>query len=64
MNYYNSVMQKNSVHYNGIGYCVKTSSIGKTIKLYDSLNLKPTDDFIKQIRAIYPIYKIITQEIQ
>ena len=41
------------VHHNGNNHFVTSSSIGKKVRVFDSLNTNPTEELYKQIIAIY-----------
>ena len=41
------------IHHNNSGHFVTSTSIGGKIILYDSLNLKPTNELLKQIAKLY-----------
>jgi hypothetical protein len=41
------------VHHNGAGHWLTSSSMGGTVRLYDSLNLTPTRNLLEQMAAIY-----------
>ena len=41
------------VHHNGNNHFINSSSIGKKVRVFDSINTKPTEELYKQIIAIY-----------
>ena len=41
------------IHHNGNGHFVTSTSIGGTVRLFDSLNMAPSTELLKQITAIY-----------
>ena len=40
------------VHHNRRGHFCTSSSIGQSVRVYDSLNIKPTEDLIHQINSL------------
>ena len=49
------------IHSNGRGHFVTTTSIGGNVKIFDSLNLSPSLELIKQICTFYsPDHDIIS----
>ena len=49
------------IHYNGKGHFVTSSSLTNRVKIYDSLNTKPTTELFEQITAIYSCYSAIPE---
>ena len=41
------------VHHDGKGHFVTSTSVGGNVKLFDSLNLLPSEDLMKQITVLY-----------
>ena len=41
------------IHHDGGDHFVRTTSVGCNVKIFDSLNLSPSSDLMKQIRVIY-----------
>ena len=46
-------MESLDIHNSGASHFVTSSSTGNIARIYDSLNLQPTENLIKQIRQIY-----------
>ena len=53
------------IHHTGRNHFVTSTSIGGPVRIFDSLNLKPTDELARQITAIYsPDKQIVPTTIQ
>ena len=43
------------IHHNGSGHFVTSTSIGRRVRVYDSLNQDPTEDLLNQLAALYSL---------
>ena len=53
-------LESTNIYHDGRDHFVTTTSVGGNVKIFDSLNLSPSSDLMKQIRVLYSPDKRIT----